>query len=224
MADERVPVRVWDWPVRAVHWALVALVTASLATGFVGGGAMEWHLRSGYAILALALFRVLWGFAGTRHARFTGFVRGPRAVLDYARSLLRPPHEMHAGHNPLGGWVVVLLLALLLAQAGTGLFANDDIAAEGPLAKHVSDAMSDRLTGLHVRGAWALGGLVALHVAAALFYRFARGENLIRAMVTGVKLLPRSLAGAAIASSAGVRAMVLLGACALAVWGVVTRL
>lgn len=220
----RVSIRVWDWPVRAVHWAIVALVAISVATGLVGGNAMEWHLRSGFAILALTLFRVLWGFAGGRHARFSSFVRGPRAVAGYVRALFAPPREMHAGHNPLGGWFVVLLLAVLLVQAATGLFANDDIGTEGPLAKRVSDELSDRLTWLHARGAWVVLGLATVHIGASLFYLFVYRENLIRSMFTGVKLLPRRFPDADVGPDRSVRALVLLGICALAVWVLVTRL
>lgn len=220
----RMSVRVWDWPVRTVHWAIAALVAVSVATGLMGGNAMEWHLRSGFAILALTLFRILWGLAGGRHARFASFVRGPRAVVGYMRSLFAPPRELHAGHNPLGGWFIVLLLAALLAQAATGLFATDDIATEGPLAKRISDELSDRLTWLHVRGAWVVVGLAAVHVGAALFYLFVYKENLIRSMFTGVKFLPRRFAETGIGPDPSVRAVVLLCICALAVWVVVTRL
>jgi cytochrome b len=223
-AEDRVPIRVWDWPVRVVHWAIFALVVTSIATGLIGGNAMEWHLRSGFAILALALFRVLWGFAGSRHARFASFVRGPRAVAAYVHSLFKPPREAHTGHNPLSGWFVLLLLVALLAQAATGLFANDDIATEGPLAKRISDELSDRFTWFHVRGAWVVVGLACVHIGAALFYLFAYNENLIRPMITGVKQVPRRLGDAAVRRTASIRALALLGVCALAVWAIATRI
>ena len=115
---------------------------------------MDWHIRAGETMLTLVLFRILWGFLGSRHARFASFVRGPRAVLAYARSLLRPAHAQFAGHNPLGGWMVVLLLGALLAQASAGLFANDDIATEGPLARFISKDLSDAISSFHRRNAW----------------------------------------------------------------------
>jgi cytochrome b len=116
--SDPVAVRVWDWPVRIVHWAMVLLLIALLTTAWIGGDAMTWHMRAGESMLTLVLFRVIWGFAGSRYARFTSFVRGPRAVITYARSILAPPHELHVGHNPLGGWMVIALLLALLFQTG----------------------------------------------------------------------------------------------------------
>src|SRR5271166_1648469 len=95
--------RVWDLPLRIVHWAMVALLIVLVATAKIGGDAMDWHIRAGETMLTLTLFRILWGFLGSRHARFANFVRGPRVVLAYARSLLRPAHAQFVGHNPLGG-------------------------------------------------------------------------------------------------------------------------
>ncbi len=119
---------------RIVHWTIVALVAVLLATGLYGGAAvMVWHMRAGEALLALVLFRILWGFAGSANARFASFVRGPRMVLRYLRSLARPPQPLHATHNPAGGWMVVALLAVLLIQCGLGLFTHDDVMTEGPL-------------------------------------------------------------------------------------------
>ena len=220
VADDEVPVPIWDWPVRVVHWAMVVLLAVSLTTGLVGGDWLAWHLRSGFAILALTLFRVLWGFVGSTHARFASFLRGPRRAVAYVRSLVHPPHETCAGHNPLGGWFVVLLLAALLAQADAGLFADDGISTAGPLAKHVSDAMSDRLTSLHVRGAWVLVALVAVHVGAAVGYLIVLRDNLILPMFTGTKRLPRRLAGTVSRPVAHLRALVLLAVCALAAWAI----
>ena len=103
-------VRTWDLPVRVFHWALVLLVISQLVTASVGGNAMQFHAFGGYAILALVLFRILWGFLGGTHARFRDFVRGPGPVGRYAKSLLRGSHPSHRGHNPLGGWSVLAML------------------------------------------------------------------------------------------------------------------
>jgi cytochrome b len=183
------PVRVWDLPTRLFHWALVALVTASFVTGKIGGNAMTWHLYTGYAILALVAFRIVWGFIGGRESRFATFVKGPGAVLRYARTLADRAAPRHAGHNPLGGWSVVLMLAALGTQAVTGLFASDDIFVEGPLAAKVSGATVTLATRIHNWNEWVLIALVALHVAAILFYALFKRENLVRPMVTGRKAL-----------------------------------
>src|SRR5438067_2364360 len=116
--------RVWDLPVRLFHWVLVALVVFSFTTGKLGGNWLRWHMYSGYLILTLVLFRIAWGVIGSDTARFAGFIRGPSHVVRYARSLLGGPPQFHAGHNPLGGLMVVLMLALLLLQASTGLFVD----------------------------------------------------------------------------------------------------
>ena len=133
---------IWELPVRLFHWALVALVAASWITGELGGVALQYHFWSGYAVLTLLLFRLLWGVVGSEHARFTSFVRGPRAVLATARRLATRAPLNAVGHNPVGALMVLALLAGLLLQTGTGLFANDDLFNEGPLYQHVSNERS----------------------------------------------------------------------------------
>ena len=183
------PIPIWDLPVRLFHWSLVVLVVISWTTAEIGGNAMTYHLWSGYMILTLILFRLLWGFWGSTHARFNDFVHGPRATIRYARALLQGEPLLYPGHNPLGGWMVILLLLVLSIQAGTGLFANDDIAVEGPLYPWVSKAGSDFLTRLHKLNFNILLILISLHVLAALFYLVTKGENLIVPMLTGRKWL-----------------------------------
>jgi cytochrome b len=143
----------------------------------IGGNAMQIHQWSGMTLLTLVLFRLLWGVLGSTRARFADFVRGPRAVLAYARELLRGRAPFTAGHNPLGGWMVLALLASLLMQAGTGLFANDDIMIEGPLVKHVS--RNQRLLTHPPLQFQRAGGGGDRHVGAALCYLRAKRENLI---------------------------------------------
>ena len=186
-AGHKHSVATWDAPVRIFHWTLALLMVFSVTTGLAGGNAMVWHMRSGYAILTLVLFRVLWGFVGSTTARFSDFLYGPGRALAFVRDILgrRPAH--FPGHNPVGGWMVLLLLILVLAQAGTGLFANDDISTEGPLYRYISKEFSDQLTGLHKLNVKILYGLVALHIAAVFYHLLWRGENLVRAMFTGYK-------------------------------------
>ena len=178
---------VWDLPLRMFHWMLALLVTISIVSAHIGGNAMQIHLRSGYTILTLVLFRILWGFFGGTHARFAAFVRGPAAAIAYLKALRRQTAGRHLGHNPAGGWSVMLMLAVLLIQAGTGLFSNDDIATEGPLAKLVSKAWSDRITGIHDINVVVLYVLIGLHLAAVAFYFFFKRDNLVKPMLTGFK-------------------------------------
>jgi len=175
-------VRVWDLPTRLFHWSLAVLVVLSIVTAKIGGLWLDWHMRSGYTILALIVFRLLWGAAGSRYARLAHFVRGPRVLLAYLRG--RHPHD-GAGHNPLGALSVVAMLAALLVQASTGLFANDGSFTEGPLAKMVSHAVSESVSTVHRWGEWAIYGLIALHLSAIAYYLVVRRDNLVWPMVTG---------------------------------------
>ena len=180
-------VKVWDLPVRLFHWSLVLLVVTSFVSAKIGGNAMQVHLLAGYAVLALLLFRILWGLLGGTHARFASFVRSPLAVIAYLKALKQDKAEHHLGHNPAGAWSVILMLLALLAQAATGLFANDDISTEGPLAKLVSKALSDRITGMHHLNVKLLLALIGLHLSAIAFYFFYKRENLVKPMITGFK-------------------------------------
>ena len=183
-------VKVWDLPVRLFHWSLVLLVVFSFTTGKLGGDWMEWHLRSGFCILTLVLFRIVWGLAGSQTARFSDFIHGPKRVLGYARSLLGGTAQFHAGHNPMGGLMIVLMLVLLLLQATTGLFADDDIGTRGPLADKVSGAVVSLCSTVHLININIILACVALHVCAALFYLTVKKDNLIKPMITGTKAIP----------------------------------
>lgn len=187
MADPRTRL-VWDLPIRVMHWGIaLAGVGSWLTQEVLEDDAFRWHVWFGYTMLVLVGTRIVWGFIGPAHARFSGFVRGPRAVLRYARSLVGAPQEMHAGHNPLGGWMVILLLAMLLTQGALGLFANDEIMETGPLFGYVSVETSDRLTDVHEELFDWLAIAAALHVLAVLTYLIVRRENLITPMFTGRK-------------------------------------
>lgn len=222
--DAPVEVPVWDWPVRAVHWIMVVLVAVSLTTGLIGNEMLVWHMRSGETLLALLLFRIVWGFIGSPNARFASFVRGPAAVFAYCRSLVRPPHQVHATHNPIGGWMVIALLLALLFQAGTGLFTNDDILNEGPLVKHIGKDLSDAISSLHRRGWWVVAGLSALHIVAVISYLMVLRDNLVYPMVHGRKTLPSLVAEPAAAAASSTRALVVLAVCGAVVWWTVNRL
>lgn len=177
--------RVWDGPTRIVHWGLVLCVALSWWTA--ENGAMDWHRYSGYTLLGLLIFRLYWGVAGGSTAKFSSFVRGPATTLAYARSLFMKNSEPAVpGHNPLGAWSVLALLTLLLAQVVLGLFAVDvDGIESGPLSAYVSFDAGRACAEWHETVFNVLLALIALHVAAVLFYLFARKQNLIGAMVHG---------------------------------------
>lgn len=188
------PVRVWDIPVRLVHWSLVLLVIVMFVTGKLGGNWLEWHKRAGFSILGLVTFRILWGFVGSHHARFVNFLRGPKAVAAYMKSATRRNSPHHTGHNPLGALSVVTMLGVLWLQAVMGLFANDDLMLEGPFAHLVGKAVSDQLTTLHKLNSTLILILIGVHLAAIAFAFFYRKENLVKAMITGDKMSPTSAA------------------------------
>lgn len=214
-------IRVWDWPVRLFHWLIAALATVSFITGHVGGNAMRIHELSGFSILALVLFRLVWGFVGSTHARFAAFVRGFPAARRYATTLWSGKSAFFAGHNPLGGWMVMLLLLCLLVQAGTGLFSNDDIMTEGPLMRHISKEMSDRISAIHELNSYVLAVLVSLHVAAVLYYLWRKRENLILPMLTGRKWIAADQPGEDYRGGGIALALIVLVLCAAGVWWVV---
>lgn len=193
--------QVWDLPVRLTHWLLVLAVIGSYVTYKLGLAYFKYHVWCGYTVLVLAVFRILWGLFGTRHARFAGFVRGPAATLRHAADLLRGRTRRYPGHNPLGAWMVLSLLGGLLVQALTGLFSNDEIASTGPLYGLVSDTLSLKLTSVHRLLFDGIAVAIGLHVAAVLAYRLLKKEDLIRAMFTGRKSAEAVAAGDAIHSS-----------------------
>lgn len=176
--------RIWDPTIRLFHWLLVALIAFSWWSGEQHD--MERHRLSGYAILALLVFRVFWGFAGPRTARFSSFVRGPGAVLAYVKSLGSRKGHAADGHNPLGGWSVVAMLAVIALMVGAGLFASDvDGIESGPLATYVSFEQSETAADLHGTIFNGILALVGLHVLAVAFYLVWKRQNLVRAMITG---------------------------------------
>lgn len=178
----------WDWPVRAFHWLVVVLVAVSWFS--VEQHWMEVHQWSGLAILALTLTRVIWGFVGSSTARFSSFVKGPRALHGYVRGILRREDMQVVGHTPTGAWMILAFYLLLLAMPVAGLFANDDIFFRGPLAYMVDKATSDSLTSLHKLMFDLLLIFIILHVAAVLIYRFVLKEDLVTPMITGRRNWP----------------------------------
>jgi len=178
-------VRVWDSPTRLFHWTIVSLVACSWYSA--NSGLMKVHLWSGSLLLTLLLFRIAWGFLGSTTARFSDFLHLPPRVIGYFKALMSDNKPLYAGHNPAGGLMVTALITVLLAQVATGLFSNDGIRFNGPLALWVSTDISDRLTELHGILFNVIVLLVWMHLVAVFFYLFVKGENLLKPMVTGYK-------------------------------------
>ena len=179
------PVAVWDIPVRLFHWSVVLLLCISWFSA--DQGYMRVHLVSGLTLLALLLFRIAWGLVGSTTARFSNFLHPPRRVVGYLKTLAGGGKIFYAGHNPAGGVMVLALIAVLLAQVATGLFANDGVRFHGPLALLVSEDASTLFTDIHGLIFNLILLLVWCHVVAVGFYLLVKGENLIWPMVSGKK-------------------------------------
>ncbi|UTH72959.1 cytochrome b/b6 domain-containing protein [Chromobacterium sp. IIBBL 290-4] len=180
-------VKIWDAPTRLFHWTLVLLFAGMWFCAEQGGDWLQYHIYCGVALAALLVFRLIWGVVGSQTARFSNFVRGPRAILRYLKGEM--PEREAPGHNPLGGWMVVAMLLALLAQVGTGLFSADvdSYLYDGPLAKHIDGSLAESLTSVHKLLFNGLLGLIALHVTAIILYRVVKKQNLVRPMLTGYK-------------------------------------
>jgi cytochrome b len=182
----RPSIRVWDLPVRVFHWLLVVLVALAWVSGEAEGSGFVVHQLAGYGVLVAIVFRVLWGFMGSRHARFSDFLRPWRVVWDYAKRLaaLSPPRSL--GHNPLGGWMILLLLGTLAVLVVTGLFAGEE-GLGGPLRGTVSPSMAEGLAEVHEGLTVFLLVLIGIHVAGVGADSLLTRDNLVWAMLTGRK-------------------------------------
>jgi cytochrome b len=205
-------VLVWDIPIRVFHWFIVALVAAAYATWRLNW--MVLHGWVGDAVLTLLLFRLFWGFFGSETARFSRFLTSPRMAVQHLKDPFRREPDRQVGHNPAGGWMVLLLLFLLLAETLTGLYVANDIADEGPLTEIVSPWAANAIAVSHAVLWDALMAAIVLHVLAIAAFAKIKGQNLLRPMITGMKVLPASIPAPRAGSSA--RAGLLLLGCAVA--------
>lgn len=188
---ETIRTRLWDWPVRVIHWSFAVLIPALWWTA--ENGEMGWHTSIGTVLMQLLVIRVLWGFVGSSTARFSGFVRGPGAVLEHLQSAA---HEPTAGHNPAGGWSVLAMLGLMAAQVSLGLFSGDpDDGTTGPLNHLVSSSTASRMTDLHGIVFYLILAMIVLHLGAILYYRVIKRDNLIAPMLTGSRAMPAGTSG-----------------------------
>ena len=179
------PIKIWDLPARIFHWTLVLGIAFMWASAELGGLWMDWHLKAGVFMLALIIFRIIWGLVGSDTARFTSFIKSPVTAMHHAKELKEEKTAYYAGHNPLGAWMVVFLLGGLLLQATTGLFANDDILVEGPLYGLVAESTAKTMTGLHHLLFNILLLAAVIHILTVGFYKIRKRTNLIKAMVAG---------------------------------------
>lgn len=214
-------IRIWDLPTRLFHWSLAACVIGLVITGNVGGNAMVWHFRLGYAVLTLVLFRLAWGFAGGHWSRWSNFALHPRHVFRYLRAPSAP--QVHAGHNPLGSWAIVTLLLFLLLQVSTGLISDDEIANAGPLTALVSSNWVNWATSWHKNwGKLIIVLWVLAHVLALLWHRFMKHPPLVPAMLHGDKNLPEPVPASRDQTPHRLVALLLVCLLAWAVYGLVS--
>ncbi len=189
--SEDEPVAVWDLPVRLCHWVSALLVAGCYVTWQRNW--MGWHVRLGETLLALVIFRLSWAVWGSENARFRAFLAPPGAVFRHLATIFRREPDHAAGHNPAGGWMVLALLALLLGETLSGIYVNNDIANESALTELVPAPIANAIDDLHFWLWWALAAAVAVHVLAIAVYALAKGQNLVRPMLTGVKTLPPAI-------------------------------
>jgi cytochrome b len=183
-------IKIWDVPVRIFHWSLVLLFIAAYVTNNLGSDYFTYHVWSGYALIVLVSFRIVWGLVGTYHARFNHFVKNPIATALYALSVFKKKDKHYLGHNPLGAVMVVMLLITILIQGITGLFANDEIFNLGPLYAYINDDLSLQLTSLHRQLFYWILGAVTLHILAVIVHVIVKRDNIIKSMFTGKKNVP----------------------------------
>ena len=176
-------IRVWDLPIRLFHWLLVVCIAGSFVTINLGDEFIQWHAYFGYSILILLVFRIIWGFIGSTHAQFASFLPTKTAIFEY----LSGSSPRILGHNPVGAISVFALLFVLSIQVFTGLFVDDEVSFQGPLAKYVSESLSSLLSEIHEGNQVVILTLIAIHVAAIIFYKKFKGEDLIKPMISGDK-------------------------------------
>ncbi len=181
-------VRVWDLPTRLFHWLAVVLVAIAWLSQRMNW--MQLHVRAGETLLALVLFRLLWGCWGSETARFSRFLASPAAAWRHLRHLARREPDVQVGHNAAGGWMVLCLLGLLFVETLSGLYVNNDVADEGPLSEIVPAALANAISAIHAYGWDVLAAAVVLHLCAIAVYALVKGHNLVGPMVTGTKSLP----------------------------------
>ena len=209
--------RVWDGPTRLFHWAVVLLILTSYVS--VKTDYMQVHYLSGYTMLTLLLFRLVWGFAGSETSRFGKFIRSPVAGLAHLASFGKREPDREIGHNAAGGWAVLAMLLALAVQASTGLFAGDPIEGGGPFVDQIAASTQKLLDRVHKFNFNIILGLIALHILAILAYAAIKRHDLVRPMVTGKKRLPANMRQPRFANP--LLAALIVAVAAVCVWALV---
>ncbi len=180
-------IKVWDLPTRIFHWGMIFLLASLWWTA--DDGEMDWHQVCAYSLMVLIIFRLIWGMIGSDTARFSHFIKHPKTVLDYMKQTKHQGVTSSVGHNPLGGYMVIVLILLVSMQLVSGLFATDEIFTEGPLYSFVSSDTSSLMTWLHRKVFYVMLGFASIHVLAVIYHRI-KGDKLIVPMITGYKQVP----------------------------------
>lgn len=220
--DQTGQVRIWDLPTRLFHWLLVGLIGLSWYSG--ANDMLDLHQWSGLTILTLVVFRLIWGVVGSTTARFSHFLKGPKAVRAYLREFFSNRRTPAPGHNPLGGWMVTALLIAVAAQGTMGLFTDDAVLFSGPLSHLVSEDTAYAITSVHEAFFNVILVLAGIHVAAILVYRLFKGEGLTWPMITGRKSLPAPIAAKAqkLSFKSPWLALAWLAVAAMLIWALIT--
>lgn len=185
MDNSTAKVKVWDVYIRIFHWLLLICILVSFISFRLDE--MDIHFISGHCVLALIIFRVIWGVVGSRTALFQSFIKGPGTILNYLQNPSSEKFKGIIGHSPIAALSVIAMLVVISVQVGTGLISDDEILLQGPLAQFVSGEMSYQATTYHGINAKLIIGLIVLHLAAIAFYRFIKKDDIVKPMVTGQK-------------------------------------
>lgn len=220
MRQINLPMPIWDVPIRVFHWLLVVLIGFMWLSGKQGW--LEYHMWSGYTILTLLVFRVIWGFVGSDTARFVYFLKSPIEAIRHLCHIAKREPDTEIGHNAAGGWMVLGLLALLFAQVFSGMAANDDISVEGPLYGLVGKSWSDWATSQHHFLFKVIQVAVGLHILAIIVYAVLKRHDLVRPMITGKKRMPGAMTAPRMVS--GKLALLIWFAAAILVFAIVKLL
>ena len=180
-------VLIWDLPLRIFHWLFACTVIASWYTSDQDNDLIDIHMKLGYLALGLLIFRISWGFVGTKHSRFSSFFPTPSRLRLYINDLRTNQVKSTSGHNPLGSLMVFLMIFLISLQAISGLFINDDVFSSGPYYDSVSKEVEKIMFFLHHNVFDFMIAAIGMHLLAITYYVRVKKQSLIRPMITGKK-------------------------------------